>query len=518
MKRKKLMKIAVIAVTLFILTALFAVPALAAGDVATAVQNTWTAAKTQIQTVVNNVVFPAIDMILAILFFVKIGTAYMDYRKHGQFEFTAPANISVLSAVNIELKVRHLLMVLSSAPDIELLCMDSCECFDDNKAYIKQRLADEPNPAVRAVLEKDMDFLDNIQIEMSTARQFLFIGRIKSGNEEQVFGAVNRTEKIIAEQGFEVRRLKKPDIKRLLALYFGVSTNGELMGDFDGEMPLRALKKGKKPLTDEEKELLAVKSFFDMILPSTVRFYPDHYLAGDRTGCVWAIREYPPSTEEKALFSQLADRTGVTLRMYNRPVDSMEQRKIIQNATRKNKLMTGGSDVQDTVNAEGNLQDVVELIANLRRNREPLLHCAVFLELRADSLEHLKELQSDILMELTRAKMTVDRLTLRQKEGFLSAPEGTKIYASKPGKVLFVRFDADGYGKFLVVNHGGGEATLYGHRSEILVREDDAVTADTVIARVGNTGRSTGAHCHFEIILGGKPVNPLKFLRVRETI
>ena len=63
----------------------------AAGYVAGAIENTWSAAKSQIKTVVNNVVFPVIDMVLAVLFFVKVGTAYMDYRKHGQFEFTAPA-------------------------------------------------------------------------------------------------------------------------------------------------------------------------------------------------------------------------------------------------------------------------------------------------------------------------------------------------------------------------------------------------------------------------------------------
>ena len=74
-----------------VLTAVLAVPAFAAGDVAGAVQNTWAAAKSQIQTVVNNVVFPVVDMILTILFFVKIGTSYFEYRKHGQFEFTAPA-------------------------------------------------------------------------------------------------------------------------------------------------------------------------------------------------------------------------------------------------------------------------------------------------------------------------------------------------------------------------------------------------------------------------------------------
>ena len=68
----------------------FSVTVFAAGDVAGAIENTWNAAKGQIQTVVNNVVFPVCDMILAILFFVKVGTAYFDYRKHGQFEFAAP--------------------------------------------------------------------------------------------------------------------------------------------------------------------------------------------------------------------------------------------------------------------------------------------------------------------------------------------------------------------------------------------------------------------------------------------
>ena len=61
------------------------------GGVASAVESTWTTASTQIKTVVDNVVFPVIDMVLAIAFFVKLGTAYFDYRKSGQFEWTAPA-------------------------------------------------------------------------------------------------------------------------------------------------------------------------------------------------------------------------------------------------------------------------------------------------------------------------------------------------------------------------------------------------------------------------------------------
>ena len=89
--RMKFIKILIsIAVVVAMLTVSI-LPAFAAGDVSSAIESTWTAAQTQIKSVVNNVVFPAVDMILAILFFIKLATAYMDYRKHGQFEFTAPA-------------------------------------------------------------------------------------------------------------------------------------------------------------------------------------------------------------------------------------------------------------------------------------------------------------------------------------------------------------------------------------------------------------------------------------------
>ena len=132
-----------------------------------------------------------------------------------------------------------------------------------------------------------------------------------------------------------------------------------------------------KVLTPEQAEEIHTKDFFDMILPSTIKFLTDHYIVGDSYRSVWAVREYPPSTEEQAILSQLADRNGVTLRIYHRLVESMEQRKIIQNATRKNKLKSSGNDVNETIEAQGNLQDVVILMANLRKNKEPLLRCSV---------------------------------------------------------------------------------------------------------------------------------------------
>ncbi|OLN30090.1 DUF3852 domain-containing protein [Desulfosporosinus metallidurans] len=89
-KRKKLLLILCITM---LLVSIFGVTAYAApsGDVAGAIEGTWTAASQQIKTVVNKVIFPAIDLILAVFFFAKLGTTYFDYRKHGQFEWAAPA-------------------------------------------------------------------------------------------------------------------------------------------------------------------------------------------------------------------------------------------------------------------------------------------------------------------------------------------------------------------------------------------------------------------------------------------
>lgn len=92
MKKKRIVRMLTMASVMMLLVAFLAVPAYATGgNVSGAIEGTWNAAQGQIKDTVNNVVFPVIDMILAVLLFVKIATAYMDYRKHGQFEFTAPA-------------------------------------------------------------------------------------------------------------------------------------------------------------------------------------------------------------------------------------------------------------------------------------------------------------------------------------------------------------------------------------------------------------------------------------------
>ena len=249
-----------------------------------------------------------------------------------------------------------------------------------------------------------------------------------------------------------------------------------------------------KKLSPEKIELRNTKDYFDCISPGTVRFMTDHYIVGDSYRCAWAVKEYPPSTEEQALLSKIADRNGVTLRIYHRLVEAIEQKRIVQNAMRKNKMKTTGTDVTECVEAEGNLQDVIELLANIRRNRECLLHCSVFIELKAKNLDDLKELQSEVMMELTRSKISVDRLTLRQREGFLSVmPVGFNMFGTQYERVL----PASSAANLFPFNYSGktDEHGLYIGRDKygtnILVdldrRAEDKTTSNILI--LGNSGQ-----------------------------
>ena len=146
-----------------------------------------------------------------------------------------PTNISVLSGANIDVKIRYLMTLLSTVPDLEIIALDSCECFDSNKIYVKDRLQNEQNEGVRKLLESDYSFLDEIQAEMSSARQFMFAIRFSREKDEQIFNTINRVDKAISEHGFAARRMSKQEIKRMIALYFGTSISGEEISDIEGE-------------------------------------------------------------------------------------------------------------------------------------------------------------------------------------------------------------------------------------------------------------------------------------------
>lgn len=253
-------------------------------------------------------------------------------------------------------------------------------------------------------------------------------------------------------------------------------------------------KKKKQIPVKVDKAEVQIKDFFDMIAPSAVKFYADYYIFGDTFRCVWAIREYPPMTSEQAILSRFGDKENVTLHIYSRYVDSMEQHKILQNAQRKNTMLSTSTDLQESVKAEGNMEDLFALLSGLERSKDRLVHCAVFLELSAYSLEKLKELQTEVSMELMRGRMAVDRLTLRQKEGFMAiSPAGYNALDKQFERVL----PASSVANLYPFNYSGKTdpsgyyigKDRYG--TNILVdfdkREDDKTNSNILI--LGNSGQ-----------------------------
>jgi len=238
-----------------------------------------------------------------------------------------------------------------------------------------------------------------------------------------------------------------------------------------------------------------IKDFLDMIAPGIVKFNTDYFICGNTYRCVWALREYPTATDEQAILRHLGEKDGVTLRIYTRQVTAAEEKRIIHNAANKNRMdKSSTNDLQQTVTAESNLQDVVTLVSSMHRNREPLLHCAVFLELSANNLDDLKLLQTDVLTELVRSKLNVDRLMLRQREGFLSVgPAGRNVFGSQFERVL----PASSVANLYPFNYSGKTDPhgFYLGRdkfgSNIIVdfdkRDDDKTNANILI--LGNSGQ-----------------------------
>ena len=256
-------------------------------------------------------------------------------------------------------------------------------------------------------------------------------------------------------------------------------------------MPKNRTKNSPRPVVEEPY----IKDFLDMVAPSVIDFKVDHYLCGNTCRCVWALREYPTSTDEQAILRHLGEMDGVTIRIYTRQVTPSEERRIIHNAANKHRMSRSSTeDLQQTVTAEANLQDVVTLVSSMHRNREPLLHCAVFLELTAPDYDALKLLQTDVLTELVRSKLNVDRLMLRQQEGFVSVmPAGRNTFGAQFERVLPASSVANLYpfnysGKtdphgFYIGKDKSGATILV----DFDKRDDDKTSANILI--LGNSGQ-----------------------------
>ena len=151
------------------------------------------------------------------------------------FFIIKPSNISVLSEASLSARIYGLMAILKGMTEIEMLCLNSRENFEDNKRFLRSRMEQEDNPTVRKLLQADLNFLDRIQVQMATAREFLIIIRLKDEKQSEVFPYLNRIEKTLREQGFSVKRAGNEDIKRLIAVYFEQNVTTEKFEEFDGE-------------------------------------------------------------------------------------------------------------------------------------------------------------------------------------------------------------------------------------------------------------------------------------------
>lgn len=146
-----------------------------------------------------------------------------------------PTNISVLSEESVSARIYAMMTVLKGIAELEFLCLNSRENFEDNKQFLRARLEQENLPAVRRLLEQDLSQLDRMQVQMATSREFLVVIRLRNEKQSEVFSYLNRIEKTLREQGFSTKRAGKDDIKRILAIYFEQNVTTEKFEDYDGE-------------------------------------------------------------------------------------------------------------------------------------------------------------------------------------------------------------------------------------------------------------------------------------------
>jgi len=156
---------------------------------------------------------------------------------HGKLAFFSikPTNISVLSDASVAARIYALMTVLKGQTEVEMLCINSRENFEENKSFLKARTNAENLPAVRKLLELDAVSLDRLQVQMATAREFLIIVRLKREKETDVRSHLMTIEKSLKDQGFTVRLCESEGIKRLLGVYYEQNVTTEKYEDNDGD-------------------------------------------------------------------------------------------------------------------------------------------------------------------------------------------------------------------------------------------------------------------------------------------
>ena len=159
------------------------------------------------------------------------------------FFLVRPDNLSVLSSEGIRGRVRALMELLRATDSVILRAMDSRESFEQNKIYYQQRIEEEPNPAIRELLMRDRDHLDEIKTLTTSVREFAIVYPLERQGSESMGAQLTRMAKDIRDRGFHVRLAGEQDIKRLLAVYYEQDVTTEFFEDIDGERAINDCEK-----------------------------------------------------------------------------------------------------------------------------------------------------------------------------------------------------------------------------------------------------------------------------------
>ncbi len=150
------------------------------------------------------------------------------------FFIIKPQNLSVMSQENIGAKIFSLTNVLKGLADMEMICLNSRDNFEDNKIFIKKRISEENDKVIINLLKKDLYHLDQIQTQTATSRLFLLAVRIKPNDQVETIPLIHRIEKLIKLQNLQVEKADKEQIKNMLAVYFEQNVTSDQFEDYEG--------------------------------------------------------------------------------------------------------------------------------------------------------------------------------------------------------------------------------------------------------------------------------------------
>ena len=174
----------------------------------------------------------------------------------------------------------------------------------------------------------------------------------------------------------------------------------------------------KKREKERRKEEYEFSLFWKRVMPGVISFRLDEAIVGDTFRHYMAIREYQPSTSSQAILKDIAGMQGVSLKIFYKRITMLEEEKLITRGSRSTVYESNRAEsLSAVVDAGENLSDVSEMFRSMRKERERILYCSVFLEIKASTRVELENIKADVRASLMADKIMADELTLQQKEG-----------------------------------------------------------------------------------------------------